>query len=83
MIDLLVARDLMEEKAVLLRWAPTDHMLADFLTKSMKLTPVIARFLQERLYCVARSMAEKEQDAYRLELRQGQRQRRKARKNNE
>ena len=33
LIDLLVARDLMEEKAVKLWWIKADHMLADILTK--------------------------------------------------
>ena len=81
LIDLVVARDLMEEKAVRLRWVCTDHMLADFLTKQLKLTPAVAKFLVEQKYCVARSLAEQEKDAYKLTLRQGQRKRRKERKN--
>ena len=35
MIDLPVARDLVEAKAVRLCWVPTRHMLADILTKMM------------------------------------------------
>jgi len=81
LIDLLVARDLMEERAVRIRWVPTDHMLADMLTKEMKLSPAVVKFLDQQVYCVARSLDEQEKDAYRLGLRQGQRQRRKERKN--
>ena len=77
LIDLLVARDLMEAQAVRLRWVPTDHMLADVLTKVMKLPPAVLKFLGHWVYCIARSLAEAEKDAYRLSLRQGQRQRRK------
>ena len=80
LIDLLVARDLMEEKAICLRWVPTDHILADILTKQMKVPPVAAKFLMQQRYCVMRSLEEKEKDAYRLALRQGQRQRRKEKK---
>ena len=80
LIDLLVARDLLEEKAVGLKWVPTDHMLADVFTKAMPPTPILLKFLQEQKYCVTRSMEEQERDAYRLKLRQGQRQRRKQRK---
>jgi hypothetical protein len=43
LIDLLIARDLTEAKAMEIRWVPTTHMLADALTKSMKLSDVIVQ----------------------------------------
>ena len=39
-IDLLTARGLVEQKAVLLRWMPNRHMLADMLTKPVKPTKI-------------------------------------------
>ena len=47
----------------------------------MQLSPAVAKFLVEQKYCVARSLVEQEKDAYKLTLRQGQRKRRKERKN--
>ena len=44
--------------------------------------PVWARFMTEGLYCLIRNMEDRDREAYRLSLRQGQRQRRKARKEN-
>jgi len=79
LIDLLMARDLVESKDVTTRWVPTSHQLADCLTKLMKLPPVAHRFLHEQKYClVPREEAQKSEDHLK-NLRQGQRQRRKER----
>jgi hypothetical protein len=80
MIDLLVARDLVEAGAVSLRWVPTTHMLADVLTKAMKPGPVFERFRTQQLYALAQTEEDKAREQHRLQLRQGQRQRRKDRK---
>ncbi len=47
MIDLLVARDLIESGALTLRWAPTTHTLADVLTTAMKPSEIYVKFRDE------------------------------------
>ena len=74
MIDLLVARDLIEANAVKLMWVPTKHMLADILTKMMLAGDIFKMFRERQLFSLIRNGEER-----RLGLRQGQRQRRKAR----
>ena len=52
LIDLLTARDLVEQKAVLLRWMPNRHMLADMLTKQVKPTKIVDKFfVRESVFC--------------------------------
>ena len=80
LIDLLTARDLMESKAMMLRWMPNRHMLADMLTKKVAPTEVVLRFLREGIYSAVPSEQEVISEKYRLELRRAQRQRRKDRK---
>ena len=80
LIDLLVARDLTEADAVKVVWVPTTHMLADKLTKVTGDTPVFEKFMKQGLYCLTQTEEEQEVENRRKELRQGQRQRRKERK---
>ena len=79
LIDLLIARDLAENKALEIRWVPTMHQLADCLTKMMKVPPTMQKFLTDNTYCLTRSREEQEQEDHLKGLRQGQRQRRKLR----
>jgi hypothetical protein len=79
MIDLLVARDLIEANAVKLMWVPTKHMLADILTKMMLAGDIFKRFRDKQVFSLIRDGEEQEEEQRRLGLRQGQRQRRKAR----
>ena len=79
MIDLLVARDLIEANAVKLMWVPTKHMLADILTKMMLAGDVFKKFREKQVFSLIRDGVEQEEEQRRLGLRQGQRQRRKAR----
>ena len=51
LIDLLTARGLVENRAVMLKWMPTTHMLADVLTKQMRITKVIHDFLCHGRFC--------------------------------
>ena len=81
LIDLLTARDLVEQKAVLLRWMPNRHMLADMLTKQVKPTKIVEKFLYENQYSAVPSYEEELQEQTRVELRRLQRERRKDRKN--
>ena len=80
MIDLLVAKDLIEHGTVQIRWVPTGHMLADMLTKAMTPPAVAETFLRDGLYSLVQTEEAQQREAYRLALRQGQRARRKARK---
>ena len=79
MIDLMVARDLIEASAVTLCWVPMKYMLADILTKIMMPGEVLRMFRAKQVLSLARSGEEQEEEQHGLGLRQGQRQRRKAR----
>ena len=79
LIDLLIARDLTEAKAITVRWVPTTHQLADICTKFMRATPIFSKLMTEQLYCLIGNEAETEEEARRAGLRKGQRDRRKAR----
>ena len=79
LIDLLIARDLTEAKAITVRWVPTTHQLADIFTKLMKSTPVFRKLMTEQLYCLIGSEIEQVEEERRANLRKGQRDRRKER----
>ena len=79
MSELLVARDLIEANAVKLMWVPTKHMLADILTKMMLAGDIFKMFRERQVFSLIRNGEEQEEEQRRLGLRQGQRQRRKAR----
>jgi hypothetical protein len=49
LIDLLIARDLTEAKAITVRWVPTTHQLADIFTKFMRSTPIFSKLIKEQL----------------------------------
>ena len=80
LIDLLSARDLLESKALDLKWVPTTHMLADILTKVMVAPEVLKTFLRNGLYSTAPTERDLEVEERTLANRQGQRERRKLRK---
>ena len=71
MIGLLVARDLIESGALKLCWVATMQMLADVLTKMMRPTEIYVKLRDEQRFSLVQT--------WRLQLRQGQRQRRKTR----
>jgi len=79
LIDLLTARDLVENHAVDLRWMPTTHMLADILTKKMPITEIIKKALCDGWFSVVPTEKEEALETHRKTLRQNQRQRRKLR----
>ena len=79
LIDLLVAKDLVEAEAVKIRWVPTTHQLADMLTKAMKPRAVTLRLLQRQEFCLVQTAEEAKVESHRAALRVGQRQRRKER----
>ncbi len=69
MVD-LVARDLIESGALKLCWVPTMHMLADVLTKE-----IYVKFGDEQRVSLVRTSVDQDIGQWRLQLRQGQRQR--------
>jgi hypothetical protein len=79
MIELLVARDLIESGASKLRCVPTMHRLADVLTKAIKATEIYVKFRDEQRFSLVRTSADQDKEHWYLQLRQGQRQRRKTR----
>ena len=44
--DVLVAKDLVEQKCVGIRWLPNPHQFADFLTKPERATALLEAFLR-------------------------------------
>ena len=79
LIDLLIAKDLQEAAAVVIRWVPTSYQLADILTKATSIPPVLALLLDEGLCSLVQTREDAVAETRRAELRHGQRQRRKAR----
>ena len=79
LIDLLVAKDLVEAGAIKVCWVPTTHQLADIFTKLMKPPPVMQAFLKTGRYSLAQTEEESLGESHRANLRQAQRQRRKER----
>lgn len=78
MLDLLVAKDMLEQGAYRLFWVPTHKQHADGLTKKMK-NVLWEEFLKRGTISLRETPEEKELEDHRRSLRQGQRQRRKVR----
>ncbi len=80
LIDLLVARDLIEEKALLLRWVPTTHQLGDLFTKLVQPSTIMKKLLTTQRYSLVPTVDEETEEDRRKVLRQDQRKRRKERR---
>ena len=52
--SVLLLEDLVEQKAVLRKWLPNAHMLADVLTKATTVAPVLAEFLEFGIFAGTR-----------------------------
>ena len=78
MLDLLVAKDMLEQKAYGLYWVPTHKQYADGLTKKMR-DILWEEFCKDNLISLKQTLKEENIERHRRELRQGQRLRRKAR----
>ena len=78
MLDLLVAKDMLEQGAFRLFWVPTHKQHADGLTKKMK-NVLWEEFQKRGTISLRETPEEKEVEDHRRSLRQGQRQRRKER----
>ena len=80
LMDLLVARDLHEHGAVRLYWLPNKHMLADVLTKAVSPNEVYVKYRDQGLFSLVPTAQQEEEEAKRMALRQGHRQRAKDKK---
>ena len=78
MLDLLVAKSLVEQKAFEVFWVPTFKQFADMLTKRMRCT-LWEQFCQESTVSLKETEAERKYEEHRQRLRKEQRQRRKKR----
>ena len=81
LVDLLCARDLFEAKVITIKWLPNRHMIADCLTKAVAPNEVYDLFIKENKFSLVPTEDQVKDEAHRLELRQGQRQRARERKN--
>ena len=70
----------MEQKCVSIRWLPNAHQFADFLTKPEVMTPNLQVFLRQGILPLVSTQAQADDEAHRLELRRGQSQQAKERK---
>ena len=80
LIDLLTARDMIEEKIIDVRWCPTTHMVSDMLTKNMAPTRVQKLLYQDNEFSLRPNTDEVKQEEHRKTLRQNQRIRAKEKK---
>ena len=80
LIDLLVARDLIEQETIKFKWLPNTHMLADILTKAVQPNSVLELFLKTGLFSLVPTSQQDNEERHRQALRQGQRERAKERK---
>ena len=80
LLDVLVAKDLVEQKCIDVRWLANSHQFADFLTKPEVVTPNLQTFLRYGTLSLVPTEAQEAEEAHRLELRRGQRTRAKERK---
>ena len=77
MLDLLVAKELLESDVMKMFWVPTHRQYADSLTKKMK-DLLWMEFSRRGMVSLKETPQEKILEEHRKELRKGQRQRRKA-----
>ena len=80
LLDVLVAKALVEQKCIDIRWLANSHQFADFLTKPEVVTPILQTFLRDGVLSPVPTQAQENDEAHRLELRRGQRLRAKERK---
>ena len=76
MLDLLVAKELVETNVFRVYWVPTHRQYADSLTKQMK-DQLWSEYIRSGTISLKETEAERLLEEHRRELRRGQRQRRK------
>eukprot|EP00971_Amphidinium_carterae_P050827 1000886-Amphidinium_carterae.1 len=80
LLDLLYVKEQVEQGRLRIKWVPGTHQLSDVLTKDMKATPVLERFLQSGCYALVQGEDAQKEEERQQGLRREQRQRYKARK---
>lgn len=78
LLDVLVCKDLVENKVVTMKWVPTFKQYADCMTKAMRAT-LSEEFFEKGLISLKETPEEAVEEDHRRGLRQAQRQRRKDR----
>ena len=78
MLELLVAKDLLEQQIYRLFWVPTHRQHADGLTKGMR-NVLWEEYLRKKTISLKETPEEREIEEHRKQLRKGQRERRKVR----
>ena len=81
MLDLLVAKDLLERQIYRFFWVPTHRQHADGLTKAMK-NVLWKEYLRKKTLSLKKILEEREIEEHRKQLRKGQRERQKIRSKN-
>ena len=71
LIDLLVARDLQDNNAIMFKWLPNSHMLADVLTKATRPNAIHVKFRDSGMFSLAPTAEQTEDEEKRRQLRQG------------
>jgi hypothetical protein len=78
MMDLLSAKELIEQALIVMRWVPTQHQYADHLTKTMA-CDLNRQYLEQGTVCLIQTSADAEKEQHKAALRKAQRERRKER----
>ena len=78
MMDLLAAKELVEQALITMRWVPTQHQYADHLTKTM-VCESNKQYLEQGRICLIQTGADAKKEEHKAALRKAQRERRKER----
>ena len=78
MMDLLAAKEMIEQALFTMRWVPTQHQFADHLTKTMT-CELNRRYLGTGKICLIQTGADAAREEHKAKLRKAQRERRKIR----
>ena len=78
MMDLLAAKEMIEQALFTMRWVPTQHQFADHLTKTM-ICELNRKYLGTGQTCLIQTGADAAHEEHKAKLRKAQRERRKVR----
>ena len=78
MMDLLAAKELVEQALITMRWVPTQHQYADHLTKTM-VCELNKQYLEQGKICLIQTGADAKKEEHKAALRKAQTERRKER----
>lgn len=78
MLDILAAKQLIEQAHMMVAWVPTWRQFADGWTEDM-VDELFSEFKSQGMVCLRETVEDRQWEARRADLRRGQRERRKAR----